>query len=115
MNAVILLSAAVASEGWSNLTALGALIVCMVWGVTRGIPGMLQKFVEESEKQRDTFSQDLDQQRNDFRDELKEYREHSRVLAESGHAAVQKLAGSINDLRTDLKAVQGSEHSVEAG
>lgn len=81
-----------AGVDWTNLSALGALIICMVWGITRGLPNLVQSFREE-----------LAGQRSDFREELKEHRDQSRVLAESGHDAVRTLSGAINNHAAELQ------------
>ena len=86
-----------ANIDWANVSAVGCLILVVVWGITKGLPSLLANFKDE-----------LKAQRSDFREELKEHREQSRTLAESGHAAVNSLASSFDKLSVSLDQLKDS-------
>lgn len=77
---------------WAELGAVGCLIVTVLWLVTKGFPAIVERFTAEAATCR-----------KEFREELKEHREQSRALAESGHNAVNRLADSFDDLKDELK------------
>ena len=77
---------------WAELGAVGCLIVTVLWLVTKGFPAIVDRFTIEAATQR-----------QEFREELKEHRDQSRELAESGHAAVHRLADSFDELKDELK------------
>jgi cytochrome b len=87
----VFLNAIATPDQWMNLSAVGALITCMIWGITKGLPALVERFTDA-----------MVQQRADFREELKEQRLQSRSLAQSGHVAVNRLSDAFNELRVDL-------------
>lgn len=79
-------------ESLSNLSSTACLIIMTIWAVTKGVPSLLEK-----------FSVQINQQRLEFRTELAEHREQSRAIAESGHAAVNRLADAFKELKDELR------------
>ncbi len=77
---------------WAELGAVGCLIVTVLWLVTKGFPAVVERFTIEAASCR-----------KEFREELKEHREQSRALAESGHSAVNRLADSFDELKNELR------------
>lgn len=77
---------------WADLGSIGAMIGIVVWGVTKGIPGITQRFAEE-----------LRQQRDDFRVEIQESRAQAFKLATEGHKAVADLAAANQNLSRDFQ------------
>ena len=76
---------------WANLTAVGALIVVVLYLITKGLPSMLEKFAAI-----------LQEQRNDYREEMRLHREETSALVKDGHVAIDKLATNIQDLTGKL-------------
>ena len=79
-------------QGWAQLGATGVVCALLVWLVTVAGPKVMN-----------SFSQAVKEQRDDFKQELKEHRQQSRQLAESGHDAVRGLTGSFERLSEQLK------------
>jgi len=87
---------------WANLTAVGALIVIVLYMVTKGFPAMLQTFTETSIKEREAFGIILTEQRNDFKEELKAERESHNETNKSCHAAIEKMSDNVQSLSDRL-------------
>lgn len=109
-----MLLAEVGMDQWTNLSALGALITIMVWGVTKVLPNMFQAYRDESQAQRREFleeqaasrqeyREDIAAMQNNFREELKAHRDQSKELAVSGHKAVDNLAGKVDTLTQEIR------------
>jgi len=101
-------------ENWKELGALGALIVVVIWGITKGIPSIVARFDKQLSAQLEAFRVELRHARESsrdeiqharqiFREELQEERAQSRALVESGHQAVNNLAASFRDLSDELR------------
>lgn len=89
----------VAGIDWTNLTSNGALIVTLVYGITKAIPGMIQAFREEQA--------DL---RADHRHEMEKANERSERLALSGHTSVGKLSDSVKRVADEVATLR--EHTI---
>ena len=98
-----------ALDQWMNVSALGCLIICMIWGITKGLPNLVETFREQSAEERkqyfeenkaarQEFREELQEQRQAFRESLSQQSEQSRQLAQSGHEAVRRLAEDIRGL-----------------
>ena len=99
-------------EQWANLSASGAVILCLVWGITKGLPHLIQQFREDSAQQRAEFKEELQEQRSSFQEELRSHRDQSRALAESGHQAVNNLAEAFNGLKTELQKEYATNSAI---
>ena len=89
-------------DQWSNLSALGCLICCVIWGLTKGFPSLVDKFTEETARQRTDFKEEIQAQRTDFRTALVTQRQHFRVEMATTRAqsveALNNLATHVQDL-----------------
>lgn len=83
---------------WTNLTAVGTLIVVVIYLITKGLPSMLSK-----------FSETLEKQRNDYRDEMRLHREESTLLIRDGHEAINNLSKNVQQLTEKLAMNQTKE------
>jgi len=97
------------SINWQELTATAAMCGVFIWGITKGLPTFYAKvsddqnqtrtqFTESLEEHRAAFSEALGSQRSEFRADLASTREQSRMLAQSGHDAVNRVSGSVEHL-----------------
>lgn len=102
---------------WSELTALGCVLIAFIWGLTKGAPTLIDKFTKaiealeenfraEQKETREAFSQQLERQHSEFRDDMKSHREQSNRLASGGHEAVNKMAGSIEALQGEIRELR---------
>lgn len=76
---------------WQNLSAVAAVVGMMVWGITKGVPNLIESFREE-----------MATQRREFRDDLAAHRQQSAELAKSGHQAVERLAAAIENMADEV-------------
>jgi hypothetical protein len=94
---------------WQELTATAAICGVFIWGITKGLPNLVKTFTEDSAASRGEFTQSLtvnrdsftvalSSQRAEFRADLAATREQSRLLAQSGHDAINRVTGSVNEL-----------------
>ena len=90
-------------DQWSNLSALGCLILCCVWAVTRGFPTVLQKYTEESARQRADFGEQIKLQRGDFRQELSAQRGSFSDELSLNRTAISGLSNSIDQIRDRIE------------
>lgn len=86
------------SVDWSQIPSDVAVIGAFFWGVTKGIPNII-----------DTFKEELQRQRTEFRDELTTHREQSARLAEAGHQTVKTLSVSVKEMADNVKNLNGNE------
>ncbi len=75
----------VVAQPWANMTATGALIILLIYLVTRALPAMIKAFTEATKEQRD-----------DFRDEMRLEREENSVLQRELHAEIRNLATEVS-------------------
>ena len=92
--------------GWSNLSALGCLIVLVMWFVTTGLPGLMSQWEAQQLAMRVDFKEvvsglvaESKSQRADFRDELTTHRQQSLELATGGHESVALLSMQVAELK----------------
>lgn len=91
-------------DQWSNLSALGCLILCCVWAVTKGFPTVLQRYTEESARQRADFGEQIKMQRSDFREELSAQRTSFSTELSLNRTAINSLGNSVDQIRDRLEA-----------
>jgi hypothetical protein len=89
-------------DQWSNLSALGCLILCCIWVVTKGFPSLLQRYTEESERQRLDFGEQIKLQRSDFREELSAQRNSFSNELSLNRTAISTLSNSVDQMRERL-------------
>lgn len=63
----------------TNLTALGALILLVLWGVTKGFPGIIDAFREETREAREAYAEEAKGARQEFREDLQKQRDDFRA------------------------------------
>lgn len=104
------------SINWQELTATAAMCGVFIWGITKGLPTFYTKvsddqnetrrqFTESLEEHRNDFTASLRSQRSEFRDDLAATREQSRILAQSGHDAVNRVSGSVDHLTEKIEQI----------
>lgn len=136
MESLLLAQQIVAPTNWSELTALGCVLVAFIWGLTKGAPNLIDKFTktievlennfgleqaaqrdafrDEQKESRDAFTQQLERQHAEFRDDMGKQREQSNRLAAGGHEAVNKMAGSVDGLQAEIRELR-KEATAESG
>ncbi len=87
---------------WTNLTAVGALIVVTVYLITKAIPAMNERFYHIMQLYTDSFRESLDKQREDFRAEMMVHRKETSDLMREGHIALNDLSKHVQDLSNRL-------------
>ena len=103
---------------WQELTATAAICGVFVWGITKGLPTFYARVSEDQEPTRQQFTdslldhrreftESLSSQRSEFRDDLAATREQSRILAQSGHEAVNRVSGSVEQLTERIEQLHG--------
>tara|TARA_Y100000034_G_C6734135_1_gene325406 strand:+ start:85 stop:429 length:345 start_codon:yes stop_codon:yes gene_type:complete len=105
---------------WTELSALGAVILITVFLITKFLPKMLDTFAAELREeravhdrrvsslsdaftetlldQRKEFKHELREQRIEFKQELKDHREQCTACAEKGHESLDRLATAVQEL-----------------
>ena len=89
---------------WTNLTAVGALILVTVYLITKTLPAMNERFYCIMQLYTDSFRESLDKQREDFRTEMMIHRKQTSDLAREGHEAINDLSKNVRDLSDKLIA-----------
>lgn len=90
-----------------NLTAVGCLIVLVVWMMTRGFPKLLDRH-DIAMQRKDT---DASTERAAFRAVLDRQADVREVSARSGHEAAHALAESIRDLSEEVRRSGVQRHA----
>lgn len=85
---------------WTDLTSNGAVIAALLYGITKGIPNMIQAFRDEQSALRD-----------DHREDMTAAHDRSARLASSGHDAVKQLSESVDQVSQNV--VQLREHIAQ--
>lgn len=88
---------------WAQLGAVGVVTALLVWIITKGVPGLLDKFDKRLDDKEAIYREDLKAQRADFREELKAHRDQSQAIATSGHESVKELAAQVSELKQEIK------------
>lgn len=70
---------------WTQIPSDVAVIGAFIWGITHGLPKLI-----------DSFKEELNRQRSDFRAELNIYRERHDQREERNNASVISLSESVN-------------------
>lgn len=83
------------SFDWSNITSNGALIITLIYGITKAIPGMIQSFRDEQAELR-----------ADHRRAMETANERSERLAKSGHEAVNGLSESVGRVADEVQQLR---------
>lgn len=105
---------------WQELTATAAICGVFIWGIIKGLPTFYVKVSDDQAQTRKQFTESLDQhrqeftdslrvQRAEFRSDLAAAREQSRLLAQSGHDAVNRVTVSVEQLGEKLDKIQSSQ------
>jgi hypothetical protein len=84
---------------WSNITSTGALIMTLLYGITKAIPNMIQAFQDEQAELR-----------KDHRKAMELTNERSERIALSGHETVGKLSESVGRVADEVATLR--EHAV---
>jgi hypothetical protein len=84
---------------WSNITSNGALIITLIFGITKSIPNMIQSFRDEQQELR-----------TDHRKAMNAANERSERMVESGHAVVGQLSATVGRVADEVQALR--EHTV---
>ena len=92
----------IAIDGWMNLTALSAVIGTFVWGITKGLPSLVNSFREESQTIRNDLVGEITRQRNDFREEIKLERAAFQTISISRDEALKDMARSCDSMRQEF-------------
>jgi hypothetical protein len=80
---------------WSNITSNGALIITLIYGITKAIPGMIQSFRDEQAELR-----------ADHRIAMEKANERSERLAKSGHEVVNNLSESVGRVADEVQTLR---------
>ena len=109
---------------WSNLSALGCLILLILWFATKAVPALMDRWASDAEKarldfrqvmdlafselkiQRDNFREELANQRVDFESDKATFDRTLREQREQLHDLVLSGQQSLNTLSTELREVK---------
>ena len=100
-------------DRWLNVGAVSACVGLVIWMMTRGLPGLIERFISETSKQREDYKEELKSQRDEsrrdateqrdmFRDEMVHQREMTKTLVSEGHTAIQSVSRSVDLLREEI-------------
>jgi len=70
---------------WSQIPSDVAVIGAFIWGITKGLPKLVETFKEELQRQRD-----------EFRDEQRVTREHHERVLTTANESVNRLSESVD-------------------
>jgi Sec-independent protein translocase protein TatA len=73
------------SIDWSQIPSDVAVIGAFIWGITKGLPKLVETFKEELQRQRD-----------EFRDEQRVTREHHERVLNTANESVNRLSESVD-------------------
>lgn len=95
-----------ATTNWSELTALTCVLGAFIWGLTKGLPALLEQFSASLTIQQTDFKEALDKQSATHRTEMAEHRAQSGDLARSGHTTVKNLSESVTTLAHEVREMR---------
>ena len=73
------------SIDWSQIPSDVAVIGAFIWGITKGLPSIIE-----------TFKEELQRQRTEFREEQRVTREHHERVIDSTNSSVNRLTESVD-------------------
>lgn len=82
--------------GWSNLTATSAIIGIVVWLVTKGFPGLLERHDRAQAEARVQYEKAQTDAREHFEKILDKIETRRGEAAKDGHDAARKLAEAVS-------------------
>lgn len=84
---------------WQQIPSTAAIIGAFIWGITHGLPKLI-----------DSFKEELQRQRGDFRQELDIYRQRHDVREERNNDAVMSLSESVNKVADQVNLMHKTIH-----
>jgi Sec-independent protein translocase protein TatA len=89
------------SIDWSQIPSDIAVIGAFIWGITKGLPQIIE-----------TFSAELQRQRTEFREEQRLTREHHERVLDTANESVTKLSMSVDKVADTVDRIHTTIHST---